>query len=158
MTRAEFLEEIRSLEAFFEKELSIEQATDWYEEIQDEPVAKLRIAIRNAKKTCKFLPKLSEFLEILSETRIEKVEKEKTECKHCNGSGYILYVKKVLNGNKLIEYSFACTCEECQNADTYNNKNYYVETETNIKNDNYKPVFVSSNPSLLLRYEQEVWR
>ena len=30
MEQGKFLEEMRTLEAFFEKELSIEQAKDWY--------------------------------------------------------------------------------------------------------------------------------
>lgn len=164
MTRAEFLEEIKSLEAFFEKELSIEQATDWYEELQDYSIAKFRVAIRESKRNCKFMPKLSEFLIFIQEARVEKQETEKVECSKCNGTGYIAYIKKVLNGNKILEYTYCCTCD-CSNATAYDgsilnqNKNKYrIPSKEELISEGYEEVYAKQKEDVLLRLEKNLWR
>lgn len=164
MEQDEFFQEIRNLEAFFEKKLSIEQARDWYFELKDYPIEKLRIAIRTSKTTCKFFPKLAEFLQFIREAKIEKTEEERKACKKCKGTGYLIYVKKILNGNKIIEYQYAIICG-CGNEKPYygnqikdyeHRSKYYTETEEEVLGqDSYKEI---KQDDVFLRYEQDLWR
>lgn len=164
MERGKFLEEIGTLEAFFEKQLSIEQVKDWYEELKDYPIERLRIAIRTAKTTCKFLPKLAEFLSFIKDARIEVQERERIPCNKCNGTGYLIYTKKVLNGNKILEYDFAGICE-CGNETKYdgtqvrdkqNKSKYYTNTVQEL--ENYKEIWDEKNGrKVFIKLEQNVW-
>lgn len=157
MEQVKFFEEMRTLEAFFEKKLSIEQAKDWYFELKDYPIEKLRIAIRTAKTTCKFFPKLAEFLEFIKQVRIEKEEEEKISCDKCGGSGYLIYIKKIVNGNKILSYSYATICN-CGNAKSYlnNQSKYYTQTENEIlSDDSYREI---KKDGVFLRFEQDLWR
>ena len=160
MEQGKFLEEMRTLEAFFEKELSIEQARDWYFELKDYPIEKLRIAIRTAKTTCKFFPILAVCLGFIRKARIEITEDEKIHCDKCGGTGYLIYVKKIVNGNKILEYSYATICN-CGNAKAYYNKQskYYTETENEILSQDYKKIFKEQDGrKVFLRYEQDLWK
>lgn len=166
MEEAEFIEEIRSLEAFFEKELSIEQMKDWYAELKEYPVSKVRMAIRECKRNCKFLPKLAEFLNIISEVKMQQVEKEKIPCKKCDGTGYIVYIKKVLNGKSIIPYTYTAVCN-CGNAQRYDGteiKNsehrskFYTELESNLDKNQYKEIYSKQDKNVFLYFEQNLWR
>ena len=141
MEQVEFFEEIRSLEAFFEKKLSIEQARDWYFELKDYPIEKLRIAIRESKANCKFMPKLAEFLGFIREARIEGKEEKKIHCNKCGGTGYLIYIKKIVNGNKITSYTYGCVCN-CGNVKPYYDKQrkYYTATENEILSEGYEAV------------------
>lgn len=167
MEQGKFFEEIRTLEAFFEKELSIEQAKDWYEELKDYPIEKLRIAIRTAKTTCKFLPKLAEFLGFIREAKIEKKENEKIQCEKCNGTGYVIYIKKIVNGNKILGYPYAAICN-CGNARPYygdqikdyeHRSKYYTATENEVLSENYETIWKEQkDKKVFLKYEQDLWK
>lgn len=154
MTIAEFLEEIKSLEAFFEKELSIEQSKDWYEEIQNYSIPRLRVAIRECKRTCKFMPKLSEFLEFIKEAKEEKQESKKVECKKCNETGYLSYTKKVLNGNKILQYTYCCACD-CENGLNVTDK---IPREAELIREGYKEIYNAQNQNVFLRLERDLWQ
>lgn len=160
MEQVKFLEEIRTLEAFFEKKLSIEQATDWYSELKDFPIEKLRIAIREAKTNCKFMPKLAEFLEFIRQIKLENQEEEKIECKKCNGTGYLIYIKKILNGNRIIDYPHACVCN-CGNARQYYDKRtgYSVPSENEILSQDYRAVTKEQDGrKIFICYEEDIWQ
>lgn len=159
MEQVEFFEEIRSLEAFFEKKLSIEQARDWYYELKDYSIEKLRVAIRESKTNCKFMPKLAEFLEFIRAVRIEEKETEKIKCDKCGGSGYLIYIKKIVNGGKVMNYTYGCVCN-CGNAKPYydKKKKYYTETENEILSSGYDVVTRDrSGKKIFIGYEQDLW-
>lgn len=121
MKQDEFIKELKSLEAFFEKELTIEQMRDWYEETKNFSIERFRQAIREAKRSCKFLPKLSEFLDFLELTRDPSQEigrYEGVECSRCKGRGFIIYIKKIANGNKTLEYEHVARCN-CKNGEMF---------------------------------------
>ena len=70
-------------------------------------------------KECKFMPKLSDILEIDEKLPGENSKKkQKVECNMCKGSGFHLYEKIVDNGVQKLSYTFLARCE-CQNGLEY---------------------------------------
>ena len=147
-----FIQEMKSLEIFYEKELSVEQSKDWYAELKEYSIEKIRQAIRETKKTCKFMPKLCEFLETIQNIKVEQKEKEKVECKKCNGTGTLIYIKKVLNGTKLMEYPYGCQCD-CGNA-----TNLDLITIDQLKAQGYEEKYYDKDKKIFWRLEKDVWK
>lgn len=119
MTRPEFVQTLATMEAFFEKELSVEQANDWFEELKIYDIDRFRKAVKEAKRSCKFLPKLVEILNFISEVKIEVAQREYVECKKCNSTGIIPYTKMIkISESQELPYTYVCRCD-CPNGDFY---------------------------------------
>lgn len=120
MTEMEFIESNNYLEKFFEKELTEFQRKTWYEELKYIPVRNYKNLVREAIKTYKYLPKLSEMLLLKSTVKMqeERTEQVHTKCDLCNGSGLIRFTRKVENGPTPLHYEYVARCK-CENAKNF---------------------------------------
>ena len=112
MNATEFTQETNRLENMFEKELNSYQRQEWFQNFKNMPVENYRIVITNAIKQCRYMPKLADILEIKKSSLNVKKEEERTECSKCNGTGYIIYEKKIgkLDNTKNV-YAVRCDCQ-----------------------------------------------
>lgn len=127
MERIEFIEATTRLEQYYEKTYTKEQLHIMYEELKNIAVDRYKKAIVQIIRNQKYLPKISDILEVSNEIPKEVKEIEKTNCEKCKGTGYVLYKKKV--NNSLYEYGALC---DCGNAPEYNGKDYYIPHIENI--------------------------
>lgn len=139
MTLGEFVEETSKLEKYYGKELEDFQRKIWNEEIGNLSVQRYRQIIKEIFKTCKFMPKLADIIEInkgLGYHTESKKEIKKVPCDRCNGEGFIIYTKLIDNGDIKLPYDFMARCD-CENGneyiydgriiqDTQHRSNYYV--------------------------------
>lgn len=110
----EFMEETEKIENFYNKEITDEQKKIWFSELKGMDIKRFKYVISQVYRTCKFLPKLADIIEINTSLGYSQVKKEETieKCNKCKGTGYITYWKKIKNGEKEIpcEYMAVCSC------------------------------------------------
>ena len=106
------------------------------------------------------MPKLTEFLEFIREARIEGKEEEKIHCDKCGGTGYLIYIKKIVINKKIINYQYACACN-CGNAKSYYDKRsgYSIPTENEILSQDYNAVTREQDgKKVFICYEEDLWQ
>ena len=90
-------------------------------------------------KTNKFMPKLADILQVHKQIpyTAQKEEREiKNDCKKCNGTGYVFYIKEI--NNRKYQYAAVCDCGRREKyngtkcTDAKNKSNYYIPTITEI--------------------------
>jgi len=121
MTLGEFVEETSKLEKYYGKELDEFQRKIWNEEIGKMSAQRYRQIIKEVFRTCKFMPKLADIVEInkgLGYHIDNKKQIEKVDCNKCNGEGFIIYTKLIDNGNIKIPYDYVARCN-CENGNQY---------------------------------------
>lgn len=115
----EFIDETSKIEEYYEKELTKVQRDVWYQELKKITVDRYRRIIKQVFRECKFMPKLSDILEIDEKLPGENSKKkQKVECNMCKGSGFHPYEKIVDNGVQKLSYTFLARCE-CENGLEY---------------------------------------
>lgn len=134
----EFDEEIDKIERFYQKQGAItdEQRQIWYRELKNLDIARFKYIIAQIYRTSKFMPKLADLLEINANLGYSQAKKEKNQsnCKICNGTGYVTYKRTSEKGadNFLYEYVAICKCrtkpkyEGWKITDERNKSNYYI--------------------------------
>lgn len=120
MQIGEFIEATSRLEQYYDKEYTNEQRQIMFDELKDLEITRYRRLISAVIKKNKFLPKVSDIIEANIEEPYgtKNKDKEIIQCNKCNSTGYILYTKKVKNGDKFLEYTFSSICS-CGNAKQY---------------------------------------
>ena len=120
MQIGEFIEATGRLEKYYDKEYANEQRQIMFDELQGLDINRYKKLISLVIKTSKFLPKVADILEVNRQQpyNIDKEEKQKIECKKCNGTGYLLYTKRINNGDRFLKYTYAAICD-CGNATQY---------------------------------------
>lgn len=134
----EFVNAIERLEIYYGKEYDKRQLQIMFEELKDIPIVRFKQLVSQSIKRCKFLPKVADFIQLEKEVLYidnKHEEQEKIDCKKCNGTGYIIYTKRVNNGDKSFEYSYAAICD-CRNSKQYKG----WEIQGNNKSDYYTPM------------------
>lgn len=107
----EFDETVEEIENFYQKEISEEQKKIWYQELRQIDIKRFKYIISQVYRTCKFIPKLADIIEINTSLGYSQVKKEATsKCNKCKGTGYILYKKLIPNGDKKIECEYMAVC------------------------------------------------
>lgn len=114
MTIDEFITTTTEIENFYQKEISEEQKKIWFQELRKMDIKRFKYVISQVYRTCKFIPKLADIIEINASLGYSQVKKEEPtqKCNKCKGTGYITYWKKIKNGEKEIpcEYMAVCSC------------------------------------------------
>ena len=135
----EFIEATARLEDYYGKEYTKQQRQIMFDELKHLDIARYKKLVSTVLRTCKYLPKISDFIEADKEEpyiseNIEEETKEKKDCQICNGTGYIIYKKKIKDGNKELVYDYVAICK-CGNSkqykgweiqDTKHRSNYYT--------------------------------
>ena len=133
----EFIEATGRLEKYYGKEYSKEQMKIMHEELQHLEIDRYKFLISLAIRKCKFLPKIVDFMEIDKQNPNKTIQdkKEKVLCQKCNSTGYIIYNKKIPNGERVLEYPYVAIC------DCGNNKQYkgWGISDQEHKSDYYTP-------------------
>lgn len=115
----EFINATSRLEKYYDKEYTTEQRKIMFDELQNLSIERYKQLISTLIRKSKFLPKVADFAEVNMETPyIKQDETQKTECKKCNSTGYLIYTKVIKDGNRNLNYQYACLCN-CRNAEKY---------------------------------------
>ena len=137
MQSGEFIEATSRLEQYYGKEYTNEQRQIMYDEIKSLTIERYRQLISMLIRKSKFLPKVADFTEVDIETPYTKQDEiQKTECKKCNSTGYLIYQKVIRDGNRKLEYQYACLCN-CGNAKRYEGWNV---SDKRYKSEFYTPL------------------
>ena len=131
MTEAEFVIATDRLEQFYEKELNSTQRKEWFNILKNLSKERYQKLIVEALKTCKYMPKLSEMIELnknIIDVHKMDLVKINVPCKNCENLGLIKYFKNI-NGIKY-EFFALCSCENAKNWNNYKDKrgeNYFPD-------------------------------
>lgn len=136
MQSGEFVEATTRLEQYYGKEYTNEQRQIMFDELQNLPIERYKQLISMLIKKSKFLPKIADFTEVDIETPYTIQDKiQKTECKKCNSTGYLIYTKVIKDGNRELKNQYACLCN-CGNAKKYEGWNV---SDKRYKSEFYTP-------------------
>lgn len=137
MQISEFVEATARLETYYNKEYTKEQRQIMFQELGDFKLDRYKFLISLAIKTCKYLPKISEIIQIDKDNPPKNSEEKKinVECSKCNSTGYIIYKKRIIDYDKTLEYSYAAICN-CGNAKQYKG----WEIKGDYKSNYYTPM------------------
>lgn len=134
----EFMEATKEIENFYQKEISEEQKKIWFNELKGMTLQRFKYIISQIYRTCKFMPKLADIIEINTNLGYSSIKKEenKKKCNKCNNTGYITYWKEINNGEKKIKYEYMAICD-CSKEKQY--KGWEV-SEDRYKSNFYIPL------------------
>jgi len=120
MILGEFIEATRRLETYYGKEYTKEQLKIMHEELGNIELPRYRKLISVVIRKCKFLPKVADLIEASVEEpyTAKQDEEEKIDCKKCNSTGYLIYMKIINDGNRELKYQYASICS-CGNSRQY---------------------------------------
>lgn len=107
----EFMEEIKKIENYYQKEMTDEQKKIWFDNLKNMNIARFKYIIANLFRTSKFIPKLADVYELNSSLGVIKREEQKKNCPKCNNTGYIIYKKPAKDGEIETEYGAICSCK-----------------------------------------------
>ncbi len=134
MTNQEFINEIEKVQRFYQKELTQEQKTIWYESLKDIGITRFKYLISEIYRTSKYFPSLSEVISLDRETGYlppTEILKKKVHCDICNGKGFILYYKK--EGDYTYTYTAKCNCTNATPYMTFPSFNEVGLTEAELR-------------------------
>lgn len=148
MIKKEFVDYITELENYYNQKLNDTEKEIWYNSLKFMTVERFNYILSQLYEVNKFMPKLSEVLDMHKQIpyTAKKEEREiKSGCKKCNGTGYVFYTKEI--NNKKYKYSAVCDCGRCERydgkkcADPKNKSKYYIPTiaETGLNIQENKP-------------------
>lgn len=112
MTIEEFIETTKQIENYYGKEYTEEQKKIIFDNLKILPIARYRMIVAQIFRICQYMPNLAKIIEINNLTKYEPKKEERTDCKKCNGNGYIVYKKEIEDGEKkwLCDYVARCNC------------------------------------------------
>lgn len=138
MTNGEFIEATTRIENYYGKEYTNEQRKIMFSELGYLDISRYRKLVSAVLRKCKYLPRIADFIEADKEEPYindkEEEQKEKKDCPICGGSGYIIYKRKIKDGERelIYEYSAMCNCGNGKQykgweiQDTKHRSNYYI--------------------------------
>lgn len=106
----EFNEYIRQLQNFYGQNLSETELDVWYENLKGMSLERFNYVIAEIYRTNKFMPRLSEILEVNKTIPYKPTQTEikSGKCEKCDNTGYVIYTKEVEEHKYL--YSAVCDC------------------------------------------------
>ena len=139
MTIDEFYLELQRLENFYGKNYNDTQKEEIFKYFNNTSLARFKFILSKAYQKYKFLPALSELIELHKEepffVKKENIKKNKEICKVCQNKGFLLYKQK--NEKTGIEYEYLAHCI-CQNGLKYTFDGYKVK-DSRCKSNYYIP-------------------
>lgn len=140
MNNKEFIEYVSQLENFYNQSLNDAEREIWFKNLSFMTVERFNLIISEIFKINKFMPRLSEILDMHKQIPYTagRVEEKKItkHCEKCNDTGYIFYTK-IINGMPY-KYTAVCDCGRQQRYDgrectePRNKSEYYVPTAEEI--------------------------
>ena len=120
MKQDEFIQATNRLEQYYDKEYTNEQRRIMFKELEGFRIERYRQLISVVIRKSNFLPKVADFVKADKEEPFIRKGKEleKVVCKKCNNTGYVLYDKKIQDGNRELKNQYASVCS-CGNAKVY---------------------------------------
>lgn len=141
LEKQKFLDNLKKLELIVGKDYEKDAVKLMYIELQSCRVETFEQAINNLLKTIRFLPKLIDITEEmkkvseLNRIQINQNTKE-NKCKKCNGTGYLIYKKKKIDGDRIWWSDYCTICNACYTQKLYDGSklkdvkhrnNYYMK-------------------------------
>lgn len=117
MSKEEFYEVIDDIQKFYGKELTEMEVMVWENALANMEQSRFRKIADECFTSKVYMPKLATILEIdkmLPKKKIEQEQKEKVDCKYCDGAG-VFEVEYETGG---LTYSFGARCI-CENGEQY---------------------------------------
>ena len=119
MIEMDFIDITEKMEKYYQEQYNAEQRKFIYDAVKNMTKERYELLIQKAIKSCKYLPKVANLLEIEQGLPREEIkQKEKVKCKICGGSGIVPYIKKIKNGDTEIPYQYVARCI-CENGKEY---------------------------------------
>lgn len=125
----EFMKEIEEMQNFYKPKepVSDTEKKVMFENLKNMKIERFKYIINHFYKTSKFMPKLSEILEInrtigYSTSQVEY--KNKKICSKCKNTGYIVYTKIIVDNDRKLPYEFMAICECGRQKQYIGEKNY----------------------------------
>lgn len=148
MIKKEFVDYITELENYYNQKLNDTEKEIWYNSLKFMTVQRFNLIISELYKVNKFMPKLSEVLDMhrqIPYTARTEEKKVSGHCEKCNDTGYVFY-NKVVDG-KSYQYAVICDCgrqqryDGTQCTDPRNKSKYYIPTiaETGLEIKENRP-------------------
>jgi DNA-directed RNA polymerase subunit M/transcription elongation factor TFIIS len=111
MTNKEFVQYTQELENFYGQKLNDTEKNVWYESLKFMTIERFNYIIAEIYKINKFMPKLSEIIDMHKQipyTQATQQKEVKGHCEKCGDTGYIIYTKLV--EGKPYQYATVCDC------------------------------------------------
>lgn len=145
MIKKEFVDYITELENYYNQKLNDTEKEIWYNSLKFMTVQRFNLIISEIYKANKFMPKLSEILDMHRQIPYTTKKEIKGNCKKCDGIGYVFYIKEI--NNKKYKFSAVCDCGRNERydgrkcANPKNKSEYYIPTiaETGLNIQENKP-------------------
>lgn len=145
MQYKEFYDYVQELQNYYNQKLNETEMNIWYENLKFMTVQRFNLIISELYKVNKFMPKLSEVLDMHKQIPYTTKKEIKGNCKKCDGIGYVFYIKEI--NNKKYKFSAVCDCGRNERydgrkcANPKNKSEYYIPTiaETGLNIQENKP-------------------
>lgn len=135
MNNKDFIQYVQEIERFYGQRLNDKEREVWYESLKFMTLERFNYIIAEIYKTNKFMPKLSDVMDMHKQIPYTTATPQKEvngHCEKCNDTGYIIYTKEI-EGHP---YKYAAVCD-CGRQNRYDGKTiqderhrseYYVPT------------------------------
>ena len=139
MQYKEFYDYVQELQNYYNQKLNETEMNIWYENLKFMTVQRFNLIISELYKVNKFMPKLSEVLDMHKQIPYTaRTEEKKVDgyCEKCNDTGYVFY-NKVVDG-KSYQYVVVCDCgrqqryDGTQCTDPRNKSKFYIPTASEL--------------------------
>ena len=145
MQYKEFYDYVQELQNYYNQKLNEIEMNIWYENLKFMTVQRFNLIISELYKVNKFMPKLSEVLDMHKQIPYTTKKEIKGNCRKCDGIGYVFYIKEI--NNKKYKFSAVCDCGRNERydgrkcANPKNKSEYYIPTiaETGLNIQENKP-------------------
>lgn len=139
MKYKEFMDYIKELQNYYNQELNETEVEIWYNSLKFMTVERFNYILSQLYEVNKFMPKLSEVLDMHKQIPYTVGKQEKKingHCEKCNDTGYIIYTK-IING---MPYKYTAVCD-CGRQNRYDGRqcvkekdksDYYISTTEEI--------------------------
>lgn len=131
MIKKEFMQYIQEIQNYYGTELNETEMNIWYENLKFLSVERFNYILSELYKTNKFMPKLSEVLDMHRQIPYtEKQEEVREHCEKCNDIGYVVF-KKMIQGMPY-EFAVLCNCGRQKNKDMPTIDDIGLKVETTL--------------------------